>query len=306
MSLEEWWQHQRVLMIHSGGDSRRLPEYSLAGKLFSALPIKTPWGEVSTVFDETLALSTMWAERVSSGLVVSSGDVVLTFPAGQLAWHLPGVCGAAMRQPVEIGSQHGVYVLGDSGRVYSFLQKPSAAEVRAAGGILPGEQVALDIGLLRFDAQLCARLAQLAGVSCDNGGWNVGKGILDDASGRPPAIDLYQHVSLALTGDWVPNPDDHPAWRAVAEVFRGIPFWCSLVDGDFTHIGTTSHFQRLMTEATQFTDLYEAHQRLGAVSAPGVRSAGVIVDSVFASGAELETGCLAIECQLSVPLRAAR
>ncbi|MCP5115679.1 MAG: hypothetical protein GY953_33040, partial [bacterium] len=53
--FEEWWENQRVLMIHSGGDSRRLPEYSLAGKLFSALPVKTLWGEVSTVFDETLA-----------------------------------------------------------------------------------------------------------------------------------------------------------------------------------------------------------------------------------------------------------
>ena len=36
--LEGWWNNQRVLMVHSGGDSRRLPQYSLAGKLFTALP----------------------------------------------------------------------------------------------------------------------------------------------------------------------------------------------------------------------------------------------------------------------------
>src|ERR1700747_3179248 len=46
------WRNLRALIIHSGGDSRRLPQYSLSGKLFGALPVKTPWGDVSTVFDE--------------------------------------------------------------------------------------------------------------------------------------------------------------------------------------------------------------------------------------------------------------
>ena len=64
--LAEWWESQRVLMIHAGGDSRRLPQYSLSGKLFSAVPVATPWGETSTVFDEMMALSTAWVERLPS------------------------------------------------------------------------------------------------------------------------------------------------------------------------------------------------------------------------------------------------
>ena len=89
-SLEEWWAGQRVLMIHSGGESRRLPQYSLTGKLFTALPVTTPWGEVSTVFDETLALSTGWVAQLPNGLVVASGDVVLTFDAVALPGDRPG------------------------------------------------------------------------------------------------------------------------------------------------------------------------------------------------------------------------
>ena len=84
-----WWTSNRVLVIHAGGESRRLPEYSLTGKLFGVLPARTPWGENSTVFDETMALSTLWLERFSSGLVVSSGDVVLTFDAANLEWTVP-------------------------------------------------------------------------------------------------------------------------------------------------------------------------------------------------------------------------
>jgi len=43
IDLTEWWSRQRVLLIHSGGDSRRLPQYSLCGKLFSAVPVTAPW-----------------------------------------------------------------------------------------------------------------------------------------------------------------------------------------------------------------------------------------------------------------------
>ena len=89
-SLAPCWAAQRVLMIHSGGDSRRLPQYSLCGKLFSALPVKTPWGEVSTVFDEMLALSTAWVEKLPAGLVVGSGDVLLTFDAADPELGPPG------------------------------------------------------------------------------------------------------------------------------------------------------------------------------------------------------------------------
>jgi fucokinase len=291
-SLESWWANQRVLMIHSGGDSRRLPQYSLIGKLFTALPVKTPWGEVSTVFDETLALSSSWVERLPCGLLVASGDVVLTFDAGGLRWDRPGVTGVAIRQPVEVGSGHGVYIADERGRVYSFLQKPSAAQVRAAGGLLDNDEVALDSGLLRFDHALAARLAELGG------------GLLRAAT--PPVLDLYEHVTLALTGQWTPAPDAAPICRQLWETLRGSPFWCCLVRGDFTHVGTTTSFRRLITEETNFTRLYEVQQRLGTVSPPGLRSAGVIIDSALAGGGELGPGALAIECDLEHTVRAAR
>ncbi|MEK7404577.1 MAG: bifunctional fucokinase/fucose-1-phosphate guanylyltransferase [Acidobacteriota bacterium] len=285
----DWWKDQRVLMLHSGGDSRRLPQYSLSGKLFSALPVATPWGEPSTVFDEMLALSTAWAGQLPAGVVVASGDVILTFDASGLGWHRAGVCGVAIRQPAEIGSRHGVYVAGEQGRVYAFLQKPSAAQVRAAGGMLPNDEVALDTGLLRFDPALAAGLSEIA---------------LDPAAGLP-VIDLYEHVTLALTGQWSPPPDAHPAFERLAEALRGVPFWCALVEGNFTHVGATPIFRQLLTEETAFSRLYEAHQRVGMAAPPGVRSAGVIIDSVLSSG-ELGPGAVAIECDLEAPVRAGR
>jgi fucokinase len=137
-----WWMRHRVLVIHAGGRSRSLPEHNLTGKLFGVLPQLTPWNENSTVFDEMLAMSSLWLPRFTSGLVVASGDVVLCFDPAALDWEQAGVCGAAIPQPLEVGARHGVYVLDDRGLVYSYLQKPAAADVRAAGGFLPPPRAA--------------------------------------------------------------------------------------------------------------------------------------------------------------------
>jgi fucokinase len=283
-----WWRDQRVLLIHSGGDSRRLPLYSISGKLFSALPVRTPWGGASTVFDEWMALSTLWVDRLPAGLLVGSGDVILTFEASSLDWTRPGVSGVAMAEPAAIGTGHGVYVHDDQGRVYAFLQKPSIEDVRAAGGLLPGDRVALDTGLLRFCPESAARLAGIP--------------LAPDS----PAIDLYQHITMSLTGQWRPRASDAPALHAAHDALKGITFWCSTVEGQFTHVGTTTLFRRLMTEETEFSRLYASHQRLGAASAEGVRSSGVVIDCVFSAGAELGPGSLAMECLLATPVRAGR
>jgi fucokinase len=291
--LAGWWERQRVLMIHAGGDSRRLPQYSLSGKLFSAVPVPTPWGEASTVFDEMLALSTDWVKRLPSGLVVASGDVILTFESAGVDWSRPGVSGVAMLQPAVTGTQHGVYVTNEQGRIYAFLQKPSLSELSGSGGLLKDDQVALDTGLLRFAPEVAARLTELGGVIEESA-----------VRGKPAAIDLYEHVTMALTGQWTPDPHDDPAYHALAGALKDTPFWCSVVSGDFTHIGTTVLFRELMTSGQAFSELYEGQQRVGVTRQPGVRSAGVVIDSVFAGGADLGAGTVAIECHLDAHVRA--
>ncbi|MGD0580062.1 MAG: bifunctional fucokinase/fucose-1-phosphate guanylyltransferase, partial [Bryobacteraceae bacterium] len=307
IQLTDWWSGQRVLMIHSGGDSRRLPQYSPSGKLFSAVPVMTPWGEPSTVFDETLALSTAWAEHFPSGLLIGSGDVILTFDAASVDWARPGVTGVAMLQPAETGARHGVYVTDEQKRIYAFLQKPSWAELQAAGGLLRGDQVALDTGLLRFAPEAAARLTRLAGVTEVNGGLALTHSILDAPAGSAdpaPVIDLYQHFTMALTGQWKPRPQDAGALHQLASALQGLPFWCSVVSGDFTHVGTTSMFRELLTGGTGYSQLCAVQQRLGATRQPGVRSGGVVIDSVLSGGADLGPETVVIECHLEVPVHA--
>lgn len=301
---EQAWQSRRVLLIHSGGDSRRLPQYSLSGKLFSTLPVKTPWGDVSTVFDELLAFSTGWASRLGAGLVVVSGDVVLLFDPRELRWERPGVCGVAMPRPPEVGRRHGVYVAGPGGRVRSFLQKAGTEQMHAAGALLPDDQVALDTGLLRFDPATAARLSAVAEVW--EAEWERPAGATPAGAAPPTEIDLYQHFAGALTGEWAPGPQARATERHLAEALAGVPFHCDLVNGEFTHVGTTALFRELMTSESEFASLYEADQRVRQNSPVGTRSARAIIDSVLPPESDLADNVVAIECNLSYAIQAGR
>ena len=264
----EWWQHHRALLIHSGGDSRRLPQYSPIGKLFGVLPSRTQPKGTTTVFDETMTLSAAWAELVPNGLLVASGDVILRFDAGSVRWNRPGVTGVAMRLDLETGSHHGVYVVGEGEQVYTFLQKPTAMEVKAAGGLLDDGRVAVDIGLLRFDSEFSAAMAELAGFR------------------NLPAVDLYDQITRGLTGQWKPESDSGLFWRELARILRSperpVAFHCSVVDGEFIHAGTTRSFRALAA------------------------GSGGVLDSVIHGECKIGHEAVILECDLSGPVYASR
>lgn len=68
---------KRILVIHSGGDSKRVPQYSALGKLFSPVPHELPDGRSSTLFDEFLIAMAAVPGRIREGMLLLSGDVLL-------------------------------------------------------------------------------------------------------------------------------------------------------------------------------------------------------------------------------------
>ena len=73
------WEGKRVLVIHSGGDSKRVPQYSALGKLFSPVPHELPDGRSSTLFDEFIIAMSAVPGRIREGMLLLSGDVLLLF-----------------------------------------------------------------------------------------------------------------------------------------------------------------------------------------------------------------------------------
>ena len=67
---EESFDSLRVLVIHSGGDSKRVPQYSALGKLFSPVPHELPNGRSSTLFDEFMICMSSVPSRIREGMVL--------------------------------------------------------------------------------------------------------------------------------------------------------------------------------------------------------------------------------------------
>lgn len=61
---EETFDNLRVLVIHSGGDSKRVPQYSALGKLFSPVPHALPNGRKGACME---GIASIQNEAASSG-----------------------------------------------------------------------------------------------------------------------------------------------------------------------------------------------------------------------------------------------
>src|SRR6185503_5806471 len=100
----------RILLIHSGGMSQRLPMYSALGKIFAPLPMLRPDGQIATLFDHLYLTLAGLPERLGPGMLVLAGDVFLVFDHRQVTAPPPGVTAISMRVHAEIGRGHGVFV----------------------------------------------------------------------------------------------------------------------------------------------------------------------------------------------------
>ncbi len=158
---EESFDGLRVLVIHSGGDSKRVPQYSALGKLFSPVPHQLPDGRNSTLFDEFMICMSSVPSRVREGMVLLSGDVLLLFNPLQIDYNNSGAVALSFKENVETGKSHGVYLNGDNGNVRCCLQKKPVEELRRVGAVNSSDCVDIDTGALVFSTQMMNSLYSL-------------------------------------------------------------------------------------------------------------------------------------------------
>lgn len=220
----------RVLVLHSGGDSRRLPAFAALGKAFVPLPVRDAWGRPAALID--LILQDL-CEAARGGLlpgearlVVACGDVYLGMGKAGVSLSGDGVRCVAFRAPFRVAARHGVFVADGSGRVARVLQKPGrreAANARVRGKFL------VDSGVFSFAPE--ASLRVLRGLGAGPSG--VQEGTLGKiARGEAPALDMYQDIpaaALARRGE-----------DRLRGLLRETPFFVSVLPRcEFLHVGTT-------------------------------------------------------------------
>ena len=151
----------RILVIHSGGDSKRVPQYSACGKLFSPVPRKLKNGNTSTLFDEFIIGLSGVPSRINDGMLVVSGDVLLVFNPLQIDFHSEGAAAISIAENVETAQHHGVFVKNSGGDVSRFLHKQTPEALYDMGAVNESGKVDIDTGAIILDANILSDLYAL-------------------------------------------------------------------------------------------------------------------------------------------------
>ncbi len=151
----------KILCIHSGGDSKRVPQYSACGKLFSPIPRELDDGRRPTLFDEFIFATTAIPSRIKDGMLTASGDVLLLLNPLQLDFHTAGAAVLSVKEPVDLGKNHGVFLSDENGYVTNFLHKQTEETLARLGAVDQKGNVDIDTGACIFSSEVLADLYSL-------------------------------------------------------------------------------------------------------------------------------------------------
>jgi fucokinase len=243
----------RILIVHAGGDSRRLPAYSHCGKMFVPLPAKAQSSTATTLFDRLVPAFLTLPDAHPGQVVVASGDALLLFEASAAKFNRPGVTALGSFASANEAAHHGVFCSNQRGAVRRFLQKPSPHAQVAAGAVNDEGKALLDLGVMSCDAAAAVRLMR---AFYDTGSGADGKPALSLRAQTRAAmfshgIDLYREICCALgtdttLGDYVDSVRragstlDSQLLEEWFGALRQIPFTVDILPCcRFLHFGTT-------------------------------------------------------------------
>jgi fucokinase len=295
---------QRILILHAGGDSRRLPAYAPCGKIFVPVPGPRLGPLTSTVFDHLLrTFAPFPAMPAGCGqVVVAAGDALIQFDVAAVRLAAEGLTALGCYAEPEQSRKHGVFCAPGSGPVRFFLQKPSPAEQARRGALNRDGRSILDVGVMSFDGGVALSLLQAADLTVSPQGALTCSAAMHERL-LTRGLDIYREVCCALGTEATPEHliasarasgstwDDAMLGRLYAEL-RPIRFHVQvLAECSFLHFGTTRQLIGSGRELLLQTD----------PSAPA--DAPLCLNTAMLPGGAVKGGRAWIEgCRLGAPL----
>ncbi|KAL4622127.1 hypothetical protein ACB092_06G275200 [Castanea dentata] len=313
---------KHILLLHAGGDSKRVPWANPMGKVFLPLPYLAaddPDGPVPLLFDHILAIASCarQAFKNEGGLFIMTGDVLPCFDASTMVLPEDTSCIITVPITLDIASNHGVIVASQSGittkncavsLVDNLLQKPSVDELVENNAILDDGRTLLDTGIIAVRGQAWVELVKLS-CSCQ-------PMILELLKSRKE-MSLYEDLVAA----WVPAKHEWLQQRPLGEELvsrlgKQKMFSYCAYDLSFLHFGTSSEVLDHLSgfgsglvgrrhlcsiPATTVSDIAASAVVLSSKIAPGV-SVGedsLIYDSSISNGVQI--GSQSIVVGIHVP-----
>ena len=291
--LDDWLAAGQKLIVHSGGESRRLPAYAALGKAFMPLPPVA--GLTPRLHDQVLAdfqiptyLEVLAEAGPRAAALVTSGDVWLDFDTTEIPSISADVTGIGMRVPNDMAQHFGVFFAErtrlartNQARPAAFLlQKPTPQTIAACQlefeAFVDTGMWLLGVPALRFLFEAC--------------GWDSDGQRFARPDGRPGYLDLYTDVGPTLGFQpAMPRREDSPAWtEKVADLATSV---VALDDARFYHLGSSRQLLDSM-ERVQWRSY--APRRAYQIASPGHAFSVPVGDPTWiegsAGGSQLRLG----------------
>lgn len=214
--FDAWLSSEKRILLHAGGQSRRLPSYAPSGKVLTPIPVFR-WARGQRISQNLLQLQLPLYERIMeeapSGLhtLIASGDVLIRTGRLQEIPDADVVC-YGLWVDSSLAKNHGVFLSKreSPNRLDFMLQKPSVEQL---GSLLHSHFFLMDVGIWL----LSDRAVKLLMARSSRGG---------DVC----EYDLY--------GDFGCSLGEHPT-KADADVSKLSVAILPLQDGEFYHYGTS-------------------------------------------------------------------
>jgi galactokinase/mevalonate kinase-like predicted kinase len=241
-SFPDWLHASRKLIIHGGGQSRRLPAYAPTGKLLMPIPVFR-WARGQRLDQTLLDLQLPDYERVlahaprTTVAMVASGDVLLRFGRDLPAFPEVDVLGLGMWVKPQTAKDFGVFFCPRQrpNELAFFLQKPSPSRIRE---LAPEYFYLVDTGMWLLSERAVDVLMRRSGWRGE-----------DFAQGTAEPYEFYAQFGLALGT----APTEHD--RSVNALTCAV---LPLPEAEFYHFGTsrqliesTSELQNLVLDETK-------------------------------------------------------
>lgn len=217
-AFEQWLAQEKRILLHAGGQSRRLPAYAACGKVLLPVPVFR-WARGQqlnqTLLDLQLPLYQKILDKAPKGLhtLIASGDVYIR--ANESLQEIPDadvVCYGLWVEPT-LAKNHGVFLMNreNPDELDFMLQKPSVTRL---GELMRTHLSLMDIGIWLLNDKATRLLRQRS----------------YDAEGNRIAYDLYSQFGCAMgKNPTLADPE-------LAELKVAI---LPLPGGEFYHFGTT-------------------------------------------------------------------
>ncbi len=221
-SFDNWLAKEKRILIHAGGQSRRLPAYASLGKILTPIPVFR-WERGQRLNQTLLDLQSPLYQKIISSAppkvntLIASGDVLVlnTKPLATIP-DADVVCYALWANP-ELASNHGVFVCDkhQPQKLLQMLQKPNETQLR---DIATKHLFLMDVGIWLLSDKAIDMLMKKSG-------YNKG-----EQPTKPDFYDLYSQFGLSF-GSTPTIVDDEISKLKVAII--------PLEDGEFYHYGTS-------------------------------------------------------------------